>query len=171
MKKLWKLCGISTLMLCLSACSDTGDLDAQNKILEDIVPGSTTTSSTGNREKVEVAPMEGVDIDLAQLSSTMVYSEVYQMMFTPEEYDGKTIRIMGEFFVYTHPDTGKHYFTCVVADALACCQQGIEFVLPEGKTYPEDFPPVGSYVMIVGEFKMYEEFDYTYFHLADAEFL
>ena len=34
---------------------------------------------------------DGVDVDLTVLSSTMVYSEAYNMMYYPENYIGKTV--------------------------------------------------------------------------------
>ena len=34
---------------------------------------------------------DNFDVDLTNLSSTMVYSEVYNMMSTPENYIGKTV--------------------------------------------------------------------------------
>jgi len=43
---------------------------------------------------------EGVDLDLTALSSTIVYSEVYNMMVTPEKYIGKTVKMSGAFSSY-----------------------------------------------------------------------
>ncbi len=41
-----------------------------------------------------------IDVDLTQLSSTMVYSEVYNMINTPEDYIGKTVKMSGTFNLY-----------------------------------------------------------------------
>ena len=37
-------------------------------------------------------------------NSTMVYSEVYNMMYTPGDYIGKTIKMTGQFVYYENPD-------------------------------------------------------------------
>ena len=47
-----------------------------------------------------------LDVDLTTLSSTMVYSEVYNMMYEPDRYVGKRIKMDGQFAVYEDPNTG-----------------------------------------------------------------
>lgn len=154
----------SMACLCLlTACGSTEQ--AQRDLLEELSPGSTSNSLATNPSQT-LSTTEGIDVDLAQLSTTMVYSQIYQMQFYPDNYEGKTVRIFGQFFVYTHPDTGQEYYTIMVIDATGCCIQGMEFVLKEGLEYP----PVDSYVMLTGEFQTYEEYDYTYFHLVNAEY-
>lgn len=105
------------------------------------------------------SPEEGIDLDLTRLSSTMVYSEVYNMRYEPEPYYGKVVRIEGLFSVYTHPETGEPYFNCIIPDATACCSQGIQFFLAdaEGLVYPDDFPENGATVTVVGTFSLDED--------------
>ena len=81
---------------------------------------------------------EEIDVDLTILSSTMVYSEVYNMMTDPKEYIGKTIKMNGTFSYYHDESTGNEYFACIIKDATACCAQGIEFVLDGDYSYPKD---------------------------------
>lgn len=153
-------------MACLSLLTACGSTEqAQRELLEELSPGSTSNSLATNPSQA-LSNTEGIDVDLAQLSTTMVYSQIYQMQFYPDDYVGKTVRIFGQFFIYTHPDTGEEYYTIMVIDSTGCCIQGMEFVLKEGLEYP----PVDSYVMLTGEFQTYEEYDYTYFHLVDAEY-
>lgn len=157
----------SMACLCLlTACGSTEQ--AQRDLLEQLAPGSTTNTLGLPAEEYyqALSNTEGIDVDLAQLSTTMVYSQIYQMQFYPDDYEGKTVRIFGQFFIYTHPDTGQEYYTIMVIDATGCCIQGMEFVLQEGLEYP----PEDSYVMLTGEFQTYQEFDYTYFHLVNAEY-
>lgn len=111
--------------------------------------------------------IEGVDIDLTEMSSAMVYAIVYQMLFFPEEYIGLTIRMTGDFFVWENPQTQKEHYTTIVEDALACCQQGLEFVLAEG-SYPEDYPAIDSRNTVVGELAVYAEEGYENIHLINA---
>ena len=110
----------------------------------------------------------GVDVDLTVLSSTMVYSEVYNMMSTPEDYFGKTVKMGGKLAVYYDENTGKYYYYCIIADAAACCSQGIEFALTDEYSH-DDYPEEGSEICVVGVFDKYKEGDYTYYILNDSE--
>ena len=64
---------------------------------------------------------------------------------------------------------GQIYFACIIADATACCSQGLEFVLAGEHIYPDDYPELGSEITVVGTFQTYEENGYMYCHLIDAE--
>lgn len=66
----------------------------------------------------------------------MVYSEVYNMVTTPQNYIGKKVKMKGKFATYYDQTTGNNYFGCIISDATACCSQGIEFVLTDDYTYP-----------------------------------
>jgi len=127
-----------------------------------------TTTEQESEANIEAATEENIDINLTELSSTVVYSEVYNMMYTPEEYIGKTIKIRGTFNVFQDPDTNQIYFACVVSDATACCAQGIEFVLGGDSVYPEDYPTYGDNITVTGELETYMEGDYRYCRLKDA---
>ena len=121
-------------------------------------------------EKKQPAPVESaaaaqqVDLDLTALSSTMVYSEVYNIMSAPTDYIGKTMKMDGAFAT----DDNEVYYFCIIKDATACCQQGIEFILKDGQ-YPKDYPPLGSDITVVGTFEQYFEGDQPYYHLMNAE--
>ena len=72
-------------------------------------------------------PYETIDLDLSQMSGTIAYAQVYQMISDPEAYVGKIIRMTGYFDVFEDQDTGIVYTSCVIPDAAACCAQGLEF--------------------------------------------
>ena len=110
-----------------------------------------------------------VDLDLTKISGTVVYSQVYDMMVEPESYMGQRIRIRGNFSYFQDPDTKQEYFAAVIADATACCAQGIEFVWRGEHTYPQDYPPLDTEITVTGTFSTYFEGDYMYVQLADAE--
>ncbi len=96
---------------------------------------------------------DGADLDLTRLSSTMIYSEVFNMRYEPEGYYGKVIRISGLFSAYPNPETGEYYYNCIIPDATACCSQGLQFFpADESLTYPDDFPENGTTVTLVGTF-------------------
>ncbi len=111
------------------------------------------------------------DVDLTVLSSTMVYTEVYNMVTTPENYLGKTVKMAGTFSIYHDEKADKYYFACLIADATACCSQGIEFVLKGEHSYPKDYPKVGSEITVIGSFNTYKENEIVYCQLTDAEFV
>ncbi len=112
---------------------------------------------------------DGIDVDLTALSSTMVYSEVYNMMVSPDRYVGKTVKMSGLFDYYRDEVTGNAYFTCIIQDATACCAQGIEFVLAGDHVYPDDYPEIGEEICVVGVFDTYRENEYLYCTLRQAE--
>ena len=46
---------------------------------------------------IDFPKYENVDVDLTQMNATMVYSEVYNMLYYPDEYVGKIVKINGPF--------------------------------------------------------------------------
>ena len=105
------------------------------------------------------------------MSSELVYATVYQMMVTPEEYEGKMFRIDGNFYATYYEATKKYYFYCVIQDETACCAQGIEFVWGDGThIYPEEYPEDNAKIVVEGIFETYREEgdDNLYCRLSDA---
>lgn len=112
-----------------------------------------TPAATATPQPTATPSPDGVDIDLTRLSATMVFAEVAAMVRTPEDYLGKTVRMAGPLAVYeANPALGIDYFyTVVIQDATACCQQGMEFIWPEG-TLPE----AGTGLVVTGTFAEYD---------------
>lgn len=50
----------------------------------------------------------------------------------------------------------------------ACCAQGMEFVLTDDYSYPNDYPREGDEITVTGVFDTYMEGDYMYCTLRDA---
>ncbi|MBR2258357.1 MAG: hypothetical protein IJ899_13680 [Blautia sp.] len=111
---------------------------------------------------------EDIDVDLTRLSANMVYAEVYHMVVEPEDYVGKTIRMQGTFIPFHDDENQKDYFNCLIADALACCSQGIEFIPNEASQNAREFEP-GTEITVTGTFATYEEEDEEYCTLKDAD--
>ena len=139
-----------------------------------------TLAACGHEDTVQKPAAEdaegtaAVDIDLTTLSGIMVYSEVNSMISFPDNYIGKTVKMQGQFTIYQATDENgafipdKMFFACMIADATACCAEGMEFV-PEGDlTYPEDYPELGAEITVIGEFQSYEENGMTWYHLVNA---
>lgn len=109
------------------------------------------------------AAKQAIDVDLTALSSTMVYSEVYNMLTEPARYEGKTVRMAGGYSAFLDENTGTIYRVCMIADATACCAQGMEFILTD-----ENYPEMESDITVVGTFQTYTENGTQYCHLVDA---
>ena len=135
MKKVLVLLLVLSALLSLTGCGSES------------APTGTVTAPTPTPE--------AVDVDLTLLSSTMVYSEVYAMVYEPEQYLGKTVKMKGLFT--TQEANGQRYFACVVQDATACCAQGLEFELAESRVFPDEYPEPGAEITVVGTFDTYTE--------------
>lgn len=139
------------------------------------IANSAPTAAPTKQERVKPerpsSESVSVDVDLTTLSSTMVYSEVLNIMTAPETYVGKTVKMKGYFGYYHDENTDKYYFACMIPDATACCAQGIEFILTDEYLFPDDYPEEGEVVTVAGEFMIYEEDGSTYFTLKDSKLL
>ena len=182
MKRIFCLLLAACMTLSLCACGKDSEKDAGNDMLSSNEEASAPTESIPT-PKVQETPGESkpshpsagkVDVDLTVLSNTMVYSEVYNMLYNdPESYLGKTVRARGEFSIYQlvvdgvlQPDPVA--YACIIADAAACCAEGMEFVLKDNLAYPDDYPEPGAEITVVGEFQSYEENGMTRYHLVNA---
>ncbi len=159
MKKILCLILALTVVFTLTACGNAQDNQNNES-------GDTTSSNTG--DVANMSNTDGIDVDLTSLSSTVVYAEVYNMMTTPSDYLGKKVKMSGQFSVYQDEQTGNIYYACIIADATACCSQGLEFELIGDHTYPDDYPELGDNVTVTGTFETYDENGTMYCRLADA---
>ncbi|MBR2734505.1 MAG: hypothetical protein IKD80_09755 [Selenomonadaceae bacterium] len=92
-----------------------------------------------------------VDIDLTKMSSTMIYSTVFNIVTTPKNFVGKTMRMRGEYTTYPI-SASETIHACLVRDGecaqvsiRGCCSQGIEFRLTGGK-----YPAGAGEITVVG---------------------
>lgn len=156
MKKIIAIILALVLALSFVACSKNSDKNENSN-------SKTTTKATETTTEAK-----SVDLDLTELSSTLVYSEVYNMLITPDDYKGKIIKMKGQFNQYTDEETGKIYNTVIIPDATACCQQGLEFELSD-KTNP-NFEQ-GTGITVVGTFDTYSDGEFLYCHLKNAKII
>ncbi len=104
----------------------------------------------------------GEAMDLTEMNPNMLYSTLYQMVLSPQDYVGKKIKIRG---VYTEVDyEGTIYYYIVIKDEMACCAQGIEFVCEDTSEFISD----KSMIEVEGIFETYyvEEDDFLYSRLV-----
>lgn len=128
--------------------------------------GAGNIGAGSNLQKENNTNRPAIDVDLTRLNSVMVYSEVNNMMTVPEDYVGKKVKMKGKLAVYKYPE--RNYYTCIIADATACCQQGMEFLWAGDHKYPEDYPNEGDQIVVTGVFDIYFEGDKKYCQLKDA---
>lgn len=154
-----------------SSANDVKNVNAADKYTDgtdgavdkDIQESSEDSSSDDNAS----GSNENVDVDLTLMSSTMVYSEVYNMMMNPDDYMGKTIKIIGPYYSFYLNETGKYYHAVIISDATACCSNGLEFVWDDNThVYPDEYPENNTIIELVGTFGSYEELGQTYYYLA-----
>ena len=101
-------------------------------------PTPTQISTSEPTEDPILIPQENGEIDLTQMSSTMVYSYIYNLMFDPTPFIGKRFRIQGIYDENYWAENDTTYHCILIPDAAACCAQGIEFTLTEESTsYPQ----------------------------------
>ena len=173
------------LVLSLSACSGSGaesraaasgTANTVSQVLEDAAQPEETASTQAETaaqafQTPSLADMElsseDADIDLTLLSGTMVYAQVSQMMYSPEDYIGMTVKMRGPFAIYEGEE--RNYYACIIQDATACCANGIEFLWAGEHSYPEDYPELGTEITVVGTFELYEEDGFMYSQLSDAQ--
>ena len=178
MKKALCILLTSAAILTFYACGNTGQAFGDAAVPETAVQNTPTPNiilvTPQPSDQVSARKQSGgeVDIDLTKLSSTVVYSELFSIMYEPASYVGKTIKMKGQFSYYEDPQTKNQYFLCVITDAAACCSQGLGFTLAGEQSFPEDYPELGAEITIKGTFDIiYEENGYEYYQLSDTEFV
>ncbi len=152
MKK-WLAVWMAVLM-CFGACAAAENADP-----------AAAAAETAAEETAPLVP----DLDLSTMSGTFVYAQIYQMTVDPYTYVDKIIRLSGYYDYFEDASTGMVYTACVVPDATACCSQGIEFVWAGEHVYPDEYPERGTDLTVTGRFELYQEGEYMFIHLADAE--
>lgn len=185
-KKLAILLALASMTMSINACgSEEKETSNEPKkvvsspsSVSDVLEEKTSASASisiplpdEEDSSVVLSSIEGVDVDLTALSSTMVYSQVYNMMFYPENFIGKTIRMEGIYTEYFDQATGKRYLACFIMDATQCCSQGVEFELTSDYSYPDDYPTEGDTVVVQGVFDVYEEEGAEYCTLRNSELI
>ncbi len=164
MKKLRFTAFVLIAMLALAGCKEATTAESE-KISISEQTFEEAEEDTVEEILAEDAETTEVDYDLTTMSSEMVYATVYQMLTSPAEYIGKTVRMNGLYYASYYDVTEQYYHYCIIADATACCSQGMEFVMAEEEdVHQEDYDEV----VVTGTFGSYEELEVTYYCLLEA---
>ena len=178
MKRVFCLLFAASALIALIGCSSgeekkpapVGQGQSVNDILnqETLPESKTEEDATVSRKTEDFSIPDGAyDVDLTVLNSTMVYAQVYDMVVSPEQYLGKTVKMKGNF-IYEEGEN-RYYFACLISDATACCAQGIEFVLKEDLAFPAEYPALYTEITVAGAFDVYYEGTNRFCQLIDAE--
>lgn len=115
-----------------------------------------------------------VDHDLSNMNANMIFAEIFNLVLMPDEYIGRTFRMKGNFAVYVNETSGNKYFSIIIPDATQCCQQGIDIICLGDMKYPEDFPKIGSEIMVTGQFNSIttdEGLNFNYLVMSEEDFI
>lgn len=92
------------------------------------------------------------DYDLTEMNADMIYATIYMVVSDPESYNGKKFRIYGNCYNFPTTDGKSMSHYCLIKDAMACCAQGLEFIL---KDTPDKFPADDTPIVVEGELESY----------------
>ena len=109
-----------------------------------------------------------VDVDLSALNTNIALAQVNVMYAEPWNFLNKSVRIKGILDFYVS-DSGAEHSMVMVADAAACCAQGIEFSWAGDGRYADVYPGLGEEVTVTGRFELYQEDGFSRIRLSDAE--
>lgn len=151
-------------ILCLLAGCGNGTPEGMPTSATETTEAQTTgaTAPTVTTAPEDLPP---VDFDLTQMNQTMMYAQVYDMIYNPDEYRGKSVRIRGPFNTYTDEETGDVHRAILIRDATACCTQGIEF---EPADPDAVMPAVDAEMTVSGVFDTYMTGPMLFCILRDA---
>jgi len=111
-----------------------------------------------------------VDIDLSELSMTLIEAEYQRIVSSSEEYKGKTIKLYGSYQAMQIDNDGNVAHFIIVIPGDECCQMGFEFKRDESYSFPDDYPSQNSMILITGKLDKHERFGASYTYIDVNEF-
>ena len=117
-------CGLAAIPLLFLSCSKPA-LPPQKPVIDSTAIEKTAgvLSDAALEENSDIS----VDYDLTTMNANMVYAQVFNLMLEPEKFENATFKIRGNFIKARGPQ-GQPAYAVIIKDALACCQQGLEFI-------------------------------------------
>lgn len=173
MKKSVLIFSVTSLLVCttlIPGCSKKKSADYGNATYVE-APSLPTQAELQKAAKTDKLTSK-IDVDLTTMSSTMIYSYVFDMLMDADSYKDKTIKVKGFFQTFVNDNSKDPYFAIIIPDATACCQQGIEFIWVGEHEYPDDYPQQGQEITAVGKYKIFETTEgiqYTYLQVSQLD--
>lgn len=152
----------------MEAAQEIKNAPVEEEPAETAAPEESEVPAPSSTSPRPVSPVSypTVDEDISQLSGTVTYAKVLEMVTDPDPYMGKIVRIQGLFDYFE--GESRMYYACVIPDATACCSQGFEFILSGDFHFPEDYPAQNDVITVTGVFDVYYEGINRYVQLIDA---
>ena len=158
---------------CGSGKAPSGESSAASSAVSGAVQPAAQASST----EVSAQADPAYDLDLTALNEVFASSEIYQMQYDSNGYDGMSVKVRGLFEIIKPEDVpdvelARNYYYVSVFDGC-CTYVKLEFVLPEGVDYPDSCPKAGSTITVAGTFEPYKEGNssFSLCHLINCEIL
>ena len=163
--KYLKVFSIIIIAMILCSCSSEKRASDHMEVYPSITSQAQTAATTAPLNTA--IKIEDDYLDLTGMSSTMVYAQLYSITIDPDSYEGKTLRMRGQFCSVYVEEEDTRYYACYVLDEAGCCMQGFEFVADD-LVYPDDYPEEDAYFTVSGKIELYEKDGQLYRHLVDA---
>ncbi|MBR1540499.1 MAG: hypothetical protein IJ629_04970 [Clostridia bacterium] len=112
-----------------------------------------TASQAGNSKKSN----SNVKIDL-DITDNYFIAQTNDVYLNYKEYEGKTVRMEGYFYVYQDYLTGENYYA-VVRNSPGCC--GNDGLAGLDIKWDGEYPAVNAWIQVVGKISKYSEEDPT----------
>ncbi|MCL2198409.1 MAG: hypothetical protein FWB80_05760 [Defluviitaleaceae bacterium] len=110
-----------------------------------------------------------VDIDMTQMSVTMVSAQAAQLEFNPTAHLGQVVRIRGSHYTFYWEMFQANIHYIVLDLTVGCCGAAFEFILSDELIETVGYPPHGAIIEIVGTYKYYEVANETFHFFAVTE--
>ena len=134
-----------TLLIILLICIVLGLLALMQK---------PTISNVNNDSKINKTSQK-IDIDITDNFFIAQTNDVY---INYSDYEGKTVRIEGYFYVYQDYNSGENYYA-VVRNSPGCC--GNDGLAGLDIKYDGEYPAEKTWIKVVGKISKYSEQDST----------
>ena len=122
-------------------------------------------ASGGASNSIDIDAVD-VDVDLTRLSETVLSAELMNILANSKDYIGKTIKVSGIYSFAFHEPSGEIYHYVITKQGDACCQEGLEFIWAGDHVFPDDYPAMGTPIVVYGEFTRYQGEGFRHFYLA-----
>ena len=112
-----------------------------------------TASTSGNTKKS--IDKSKIDIDITDNYFIAQTNDIYMNY---GEYEGKTVRLEGYFYVYQEYSTGENYYA-VIRNSPGCC--GNDGLAGLDIKYDGEYPPEKTWIQVIGKISKYSDSDPT----------
>lgn len=163
-------------LLCLTLAFGATACGKQNNKIERAVFTSSDTATQGEETEAgeqgedgaKKTPNNTKPVDVSGAEKEAVLAEISAMQLTPEEYEGRMVRVKGK---YHFNEVGEDRYDLVNFDDDNEGLVSLEFILPESYKYPDDYPKEGEEIVVEGVFDKIESYGISYYAITNAKLI